>query len=86
MEPHFTAGLDHFEVSHEGPYGTIRSSWKKTGKKITYMIVVPPNSSATLRLSINKDQKISENGKLLKTGGGIFLQKINAGAYQYELE
>lgn len=31
LEPHFVAGLDSFEASHDGPQGTILSSWKKNG-------------------------------------------------------
>ncbi|MEP7371802.1 MAG: family 78 glycoside hydrolase catalytic domain [Chitinophagaceae bacterium] len=86
LEPHFSEGLDQFEASHEGPYGTIHSSWKKSGKKTTYKVIVPPNSTATLRLNITKGQKLSENGKLLNIVAGIFVQKIKAGTYQYELE
>ena len=86
LEPHFVPGLDHFEASHEGPYGDIHSSWKRTGKKIAYMITVPPNSTATLRLNIAKGQKVFQNGKLLNSNNGYFLQKIKAGTYQYEIE
>ena len=86
LEPHFTKGLDHFEASHEGPYGTIHSSWKRSGKKIIYKVIVPPNSTASMRLQIVKDQNLYFNGKLVSIAKGIFLKKINAGAYQFELE
>lgn len=86
LEPHFTKGLDHFEASHAGPYGTIHSSWKSSGKKIIYTVIVPPNSTASVRLQIPKDQKLHLNGKLLSTVTGVFLQKIKAGSYQFELE
>ena len=51
LEPHFVTGLDQFEATHDGPYGTIRSSWKRTGKSVTYAVTIPPNSTATLRLT-----------------------------------
>jgi alpha-L-rhamnosidase len=86
FEPHFVKGLDHFEASHEGPYGTIYSAWKRNGKKIIYTVIVPPNSTASVRLQTSKDQKLYLNGKLEHTIAGIFLQKIKAGSYQYELE
>jgi alpha-L-rhamnosidase len=86
VEPHFVPGLDHFEASHEGPYGWIHSSWKRTGKKITYTLTVPPNSTATVRLKIEGDQTINKNGKLLNTKAGYLLEKIKAGIYQYEIE
>jgi alpha-L-rhamnosidase len=50
LRPHFVKGLDHFEASHESPYGTITSSWKKKGKVIVYTAVIPPNATATLQL------------------------------------
>ncbi|CCH02681.1 alpha-L-rhamnosidase [Fibrella aestuarina BUZ 2] len=50
LEPHFVAGLDGFDATHEGPYGTIRSAWKRTKKGVTYSVTIPPNSTATLRL------------------------------------
>ncbi len=50
IEPHFVAGLDHFEATHESPYGTIRSSWKRAGTDISYSLTIPPNSTATLHL------------------------------------
>jgi len=52
LRPHFVAGLEHFEASHDGPYGTIRSSWRRLDSTIVYTVTVPPNSSATLRLAI----------------------------------
>jgi alpha-L-rhamnosidase len=86
LEPHFVKGLDHFEATHEGPYGTIVSSWKRSGTGIIYTVTVPPNSTASLRLAIDKDQKLYENGKLLNTGSAIFTKKIKAGTYSFELK
>lgn len=50
IEPHFVAGLDSFEAIYTGPYGTIRSAWKRTGKGIIYWLTIPPNSTATATL------------------------------------
>jgi alpha-L-rhamnosidase len=86
LEPHFVSGLDHFEASHEGPDGTIFSSWKRSGKQIIYSVTVPPNSTATLRLTIAKDQKLYENEKLVNTGDVSFVHKIRAGVYRFELK
>lgn len=51
LKPQFVSGLGHFEAKHEGPYGTIISSWKREGDKIIYDVTIPANSSATLFLS-----------------------------------
>ncbi|MCX6225195.1 MAG: alpha-rhamnosidase, partial [Bacteroidia bacterium] len=63
LEPHFVKGLSHFEARHNGPFGEIVSSWKREGNKILYSTVIPPNSTATVRL---------ENGKILKFASGHF--------------
>ena len=86
LEPQFVPGLDHFEASHEGPYGNIRSSWTRTGKKIIFATTVPPNSTATLRLKIEDNQRLTQNGKLLNATAGFYMQKIKAGTYQFEIE
>ncbi|MGZ8540258.1 MAG: family 78 glycoside hydrolase catalytic domain, partial [Chitinophagaceae bacterium] len=85
LEPNFVKGLDHFEASHEGPYGTIVSSWKRSGTRIIYTVTVPPNSTASLSLVVAKDQKLYENGQLLNTGPATFVRKIKAGTYRFEL-
>jgi len=86
LEPHFVNGLDHFEASHEGPYGTIFSSWKRSGKQITYSVTVPPNSTATLRLPVAQDQKLYKDGKLVNTRSDVFIHKIKAGVHRFELK
>lgn len=50
LEPHFVIGLTHFEARHDGPYGEIVSSWKREGNKILYAVVIPANSTATLKV------------------------------------
>lgn len=86
VEPHFVKGLDNFAAFHEGPYGYIQSYWVRTPGQIVYTISVPPNSTATLRLLIDKNQKLYSNHKLLSFGTGIFMQKLKAGTYLYTLE
>ncbi len=61
LEPHFVKGLTHFKATHNGPYGEIVSSWKRDGNKVIYTVVIPPNSTATLRL---------ENGTVMELGAG----------------
>ena len=59
LKPHFVKGLPQCDVTHEGPYGTVRSAWKTEGKNIVYTVVVPPNSSATLELPGRAAQEIT---------------------------
>lgn len=50
LRPNFIKQLQHFEASHESPYGTIVSRWEWKRKNIHYEVTVPANSSATLYL------------------------------------
>jgi alpha-L-rhamnosidase len=73
LEPHFIDGLDEFEATHAGPFGVIRSAWKKEGGVISWNISIPANSSATVRLKANKvllSGKPVDGGKPIKLVSG----------------
>jgi alpha-L-rhamnosidase len=80
LKPNFVTGLNQFEASHSGPYGEIVSSWSKTGKRIKYVVTVPPNSTATIQLPVVSNLKMYLNGKVI--GGNE--HTVNAGTYQFE--
>jgi alpha-L-rhamnosidase len=67
LSPNFVAGLDHFEASHESPYGTISSAWKRNGDAISYHVTVPANAGADIYFNISPKQKIYENDKPVTT-------------------
>jgi alpha-L-rhamnosidase len=81
LEPNFVKGLDQFSASHDGPYGTIRSGWKRSGTSIAYNVTIPPNSTATLMLA--NGQKAHENGKALPAQQNQYV--LQAGTYQLEI-
>jgi len=58
IEPHFVQGLESFEASHIGPYGEIKTAWKRKGKKIVLKVTIPANSTATLVLPSQTPKKI----------------------------
>jgi len=60
-------------AKHEGPYGMIISSWKKSGDKVKYDVSVPPNSTATLFLYAHS---ISEGGKDVFDNKYIRVEKV----------
>ena len=92
LKPNFVAGLNHFEASHEGPYGVIFSSWKRKGKTVKYSVSVPPNSTAVLHL---KGERIRENSRKLEENPfitvrplekGQFILDLKAGDYSFEIK
>ncbi len=50
LEPHFIAGLDSFSASHTGPYGEIKSSWKRNGNEVVYNVVIPPQFNCNIAI------------------------------------
>jgi alpha-L-rhamnosidase len=84
LEPHFVPGLDRFKATHNGPYGTIETSWKRNGRGISYDIIIPPNSTATLRLPLLEGSQLYLNGKLQSLTRTDNELQLPSGRYQFE--
>jgi alpha-L-rhamnosidase len=91
LEPHFVAGLNQFEASHLGPYGTILSSWHRNKDQVEYDVIVPANSSATLILT---GKKIMESNlpveknpfiKLVSAENAVQTYSISSGKYHFTI-
>lgn len=80
LEPNFVNGLDQFESVHKGPYGQILSSWQKEGNGVTWKVVIPPNSTATIRFP---KASVYLRGKKMNTDA---LYKVMAGSYLFKVE
>lgn len=80
LKPHFISSLTHFEGETEGPYGKIKTSWKRREGKIVYQVTVPANSTATVYFPLINGQQAFEKGKLL--GNTV---EISAGSYNFEI-
>ena len=80
LNPQVVEGLDHFEATHDGPYGKIRSDWKRIKGGIRYEISVPANSSATIKIDMIRDMKVLLNRKEIAAG----LIKLPAGNHILE--
>ncbi|WP_412467524.1 family 78 glycoside hydrolase catalytic domain [Pedobacter sp. KLB.chiD] len=63
LQPHFVEGLTHFTATHESPYGTILSSWKRNTKGVKYEVKIPANSSASITIPEIAGKKVYLNGK-----------------------
>lgn len=80
LRPHFVEGLDHFEASHEGPYGNILSAWKRTANGVKYDVVVPANSTASVEIPVISGKRTYMDGKEI-----VNHLKISAGRYAFEI-
>ncbi|MDQ1088802.1 alpha-L-rhamnosidase [Siphonobacter sp. SORGH_AS_1065] len=81
LRPNFVKNLDRLEAEHEGPYGKIVSSWKRSGTIIEYKVTIPANSTASVFIN-SKKVKLdgmpivgtdSKQGFRLLTGNYTFL-------------
>lgn len=81
LRPHFVSGLEHFTASHESPYGTILSSWKRNAKGVKYDVKVPANATANVEIPVTNGKKVYLNGKLIANN-----INISAGSYSFEVK
>lgn len=79
VSPHFLVA--ELECWHDSPYGRIESSWKLDGNNIHYTLVVPPGSSAELKLT-NNVKVLTMNGK----PAIVNLFRLDAGKYEFVLQ
>ena len=87
LSPSFVEGLDHFEASHESPYGAIVSSWKRNAGAVSYTVTVPANTTADIFFHISPKQKIYENGQPVKaqaTPNG-WRYRVTAGSREFQI-
>jgi len=58
--------LSHASAELETPFGTARSAWKRKDTNLELQVLVPPNTTATLRLPANRNLSIQSGGKPLR--------------------
>ena len=91
LEPHFVKGLNQFEASHQGPNGLIVSSWKRNHDQIEYEVIIPANSTATLKLSgkkfIEGKQPLEKNPfiKLVNKENKLNVYSLSSGKYHFTI-
>lgn len=79
LRPHFEKDLEEFRAEFNSPYGTIVSDWKWNKNILTYDVVIPANSSATLYISDNYEVQ----GINTKGFGYI---KLESGSYTFKIK
>ena len=89
LHPDFDQRLDHLDFSYESPYGTISSSWKVSGSRVVWHVVIPPNTTGRLPISASNatgftldGATLEHNAKLEDAGNGVYV--LPAGSYTFE--
>ncbi len=93
IKPAVLNELSHVEGSHDTPYGTIHSSWKRAGDTVIMNVTIPANSTATIHVPAVDVKEVKINGKAasetphvkhLKPEGGRVLLQVQSGFYEIE--
>ena len=71
IQPQPGGGFTHTSASHVSPYGRIATSWKLKGGILELEVIIPANSSATVRLPQTAPSAVTESGRVLASGSGI---------------
>ena len=75
IKPALVEGLGYVNGSHDSVYGTIQSSWKRDGERVTMDVTIPANSTATVYVPAKAAGDVMVNGqKLSKADHVTFLR------------
>lgn len=77
--------LTEAAAEFETPYGKARSAWKLQNDRMRYEAVVPPNSSAVLRLPIGAVVKENGTAKEHRSSGKKVMLDLAAGEHRFEI-
>ena len=83
--------LNFAKASFESPYGTIACGWQRKGVGIVYNIVIPVNTTATIKLPNAAVDRTTESGQYLKSlfknvqqDGSNVVVECGSGSYTFE--
>ncbi len=95
IRPNVVGDLAWVRTSHQGPYGLIRSDWRREGKRLMMEVAVPPNSAATIFVPSVEASGVMEGGTSCSRAKGVtFLRTepsrtvldVASGEYAFESE
>lgn len=84
MKPSFNVDLTYVTASHQSPYGTISSSWKKEKGQLNWNISIPGNTTAVVYIPANESQ-VKEGKDLASSADGIKFLKMDDGNAVFEV-
>ena len=85
LHPNFDARLGSLDFRYQSSYGEIRSAWSMTGPKVTWLVTVPPNTTAHLPLTASQQAQFTLDGEKLANNKKLHLDGSEGGQPTYEL-
>ncbi|MDP4208565.1 MAG: family 78 glycoside hydrolase catalytic domain [Bacteroidota bacterium] len=95
IKPVLTDKLTFARADQQSMYGKVVSGWKRTDSKVTYHVVIPVNTTATIMLPAINAESVSESNlavnqsksvKYLKTEDGRVIVEAGSGEYFFEVK
>jgi len=78
IRPAVVGDITRVNVSHDGPYGRIRSRWTRDGVDLTLQVTIPPNSSGEIHVPAAAVEEVTESGNPAAAAPGVtFLRMEN---------
>jgi alpha-L-rhamnosidase len=94
LRPFIGEDLDFARASYNTMHGKIESDWRRDGKKLTWSICIPANTSARVYVPSKSGTAVMEGGKTLKTKsagiritrreGKFLVCETTSGVYKFE--
>jgi hypothetical protein len=66
VQPEIVGDMTFVKATYKSIYGKIASAWEKKDGKLFLKIEIPANTSATVKLPVERNTKIKVNGKSLE--------------------
>ncbi len=94
LHPNFDARLGSLDFRYQSSYGEIRSAWSMNGTTATWLVTVPPNTTARLPLPASRQGKFTLDGEaiasskklhLVSSADGISTYELPAGTYSFRV-
>ncbi len=85
LHPTFDSRVGNVDFSYESPYGEIKSAWTMKGGATTWIVTVPPNTTAIMPLPASRVDAFTLGGKKLAASSGVTLDREDAGMKYYKL-
>ncbi|HEY4299395.1 MAG TPA: glycoside hydrolase family 78 protein [Candidatus Didemnitutus sp.] len=71
LQPRPGGTLVSAQASHETPFGKVSSAWQRADHSFTWDVIVPPNTTASVRLPVPARAMVTEGGHPLAKAEGV---------------
>ncbi|WP_163712385.1 alpha-L-rhamnosidase [Mangrovibacterium lignilyticum] len=82
-EPDSTGEMTYAKGHYDSMYGRIESSWEQKEDGHHYRFVVPANTSATVYISVNRNETVETKTKISRKEDGKVVYEIGSGEYYF---